>query len=78
MKTTPITIAIDAIVKQASSLATMAKVISKNPARYNAILETLRRPGLSNYESRVIITGVGKNANIATKASETFCFIGYS
>lgn len=76
MKTTPITIAIDAIVKQASSLATMAKVISQNPARYNAILETLRRPGLSNYESRVIITGVGKNANIATKASETFASLG--
>lgn len=29
-----------------------------------------------SYSKRIIITGVGKNANLATKASETFCSLG--
>lgn len=40
------------------------------------IIELLKPIVEGNYERRVIITGVGKNANLATKASETFCSLG--
>lgn len=72
----PIDRSVDAIYKQASSLTSLACHIQLNKDQYNRILDDLRRPGLSNYESRIIITGVGKNANIAAKASETFASLG--
>ena len=72
----PTEVAINAIVKQSSALATMAHVINENQGLYNTILQTMRGPGLSNYQGRLIITGVGKNANIATKASETMASLG--
>lgn len=72
----PIDRSTDAIYKQAGSLTALASHIENGKDQYNEILDVLRTPGLSNYESRIIITGVGKNANIATKASETFASLG--
>lgn len=65
-----------ALYLQGQALITLAAHVEMNRAQYERILEDLRRPGLSNYESRIIITGVGKNAHIAAKASETFASLG--
>jgi D-arabinose 5-phosphate isomerase GutQ len=72
----PINTAVTAILNQSVSLAAMAKIITEHQDRYNEILSVLRGPGLSNYHGRVVVTGVGKNANIATKASETMASLG--
>lgn len=72
----PIDRAKKAIILQAQALDHLASRIDFDRDTYNGILDVLRRPGLSNYEGRVIITGVGKNANIATKASETMASLG--
>ncbi|UJJ22027.1 D-arabinose 5-phosphate isomerase [Erwinia phage Virsaitis27] len=65
-----------ALVLQAQALNRLSSIINNGSSHYLRILQCLRRPGLSNYESRIIITGVGKNANIATKASETMASLG--
>lgn len=73
---TPIDRSVKALILQAQALDALASRIRHDQESYNRILSVLRIPGLSNYESRVIITGVGKNANIATKASETMASLG--
>lgn len=73
---TPVERATTALGLQAEQITRMAGHILRSEELYDAILDVLRRPGLSNYESRIIITGIGKNANIATKASETFASLG--
>lgn len=72
----PIDRAKKALVLQAQALDCLASRINFDSETYHRILDTLRIPGLSNYTGRVIITGVGKNANIATKASETMASLG--
>lgn len=72
----PISTAISAIHEQANALDAMVLQIEQNTVSYRGILDVLRAPGLSNYASRIIITGVGKNAHIAAKASETFASLG--
>ena len=67
---------VKALVLQAQALDALASRIRYDQESYNRILSVLSIPGLSNYESRVIITGVGKNANIAAKASETMASLG--
>lgn len=73
---TPIDRSVKALILQAQALDALASRIRYDQESYNRILSVLRIPGLSNYESRIIITGVGKNANIATKASETMASLG--
>lgn len=73
---TPVERSVHALLLQSVQIEEMARTISSSEELYNEILDVLRRPGLSNYESRIIITGIGKNANIATKASETFASLG--
>lgn len=72
----PIKRACSSIMIQAKTLHALELTITMNSDKYNQILDVLRAPGLSNYERRVIITGIGKNSNIATKASETFASLG--
>ncbi|BBC78091.1 arabinose 5-phosphate isomerase [Escherichia phage EcS1] len=72
----PILRARDALVLQTSALITLSDIVVDHENSYNQILQCLRGPGLSDYKGRVIITGVGKNANIATKASETMASLG--
>lgn len=65
-----------ALFLQSLALDKLASAVSSDYENYQQILSVLSVPGLSNYEGRVIITGVGKNANIATKASETMASLG--
>lgn len=66
----------DALFLQARALQVLSTNLFVNKEQYEQILECMRVPGLSDYKNRVIITGVGKNANIAAKASETFASLG--
>ncbi|AHY25012.1 arabinose 5-phosphate isomerase [Pectobacterium bacteriophage PM2] len=61
---------------QLEALEYLRARISIFQSSYNEVMDILRRPGLSNYKNRIIITGVGKNAHIAAKASETFASLG--
>lgn len=65
-----------ALFLQSLALDKLASAVSSDYENYQQILSVLSVPGLSDYEGRVIITGVGKNANIATKASETMASLG--
>lgn len=72
----PIDRAKNALDLQSQALDMLTSIIEKDYRNYLEILAVLGVPGLSDYEGRVIITGVGKNANIATKASETMASLG--
>lgn len=73
---TPLERARLALSLQAEALKKLEFTIDLHAGEYNHILSVMRRPGLSDYSSRLIITGVGKNANIAAKASETMASLG--
>lgn len=72
----PIDRAKNALELQSQALDMLISIVEKDYRNYLEILAVLCVPGLSDYEGRVIITGVGKNANIATKASETMASLG--
>ncbi len=72
----PIDRAKNALELQSQALDMLTSIVEKDYRNYLEILAILGIPGLSDYEGRVIITGVGKNANIATKASETMASLG--
>lgn len=72
----PIDRAKNALELQSQALDILTSIVEKDYRNYLEILAVLGVPGLSDYEGRVIITGVGKNANIATKASETMASLG--
>lgn len=72
----PIDRAKNALELQSQALDMLISIVEKDYRNYLEILAVLGVPGLSDYEGRVIITGVGKNANIATKASETMASLG--
>lgn len=72
----PIERAKQALYLQAQALDTLASIVQQDQTNYIDILEVLRTAGHSDYKSRIIITGVGKNANIAAKASETMASLG--
>ena len=76
MNINPIDRAKNALELQAQALDMLTSIVEKDYRNYLEILAVLGVPGLSDYEGRVIITGVGKNANIATKASETMASLG--
>lgn len=63
--------------EQVNALGQLFKSISSNDDKYNDILAKLLPIVESGtYARRIIITGVGKNSNLATKASETFASLG--
>lgn len=72
----PIDRAKNALELQSQALDILTSIVEKDYRNYLEILAVLGVPGLSDYEGRVIITGVGKNANIAAKASETMASLG--
>ncbi|UIS65566.1 hypothetical protein PP425_gp051 [Enterobacter phage vB_EclM_Q7622] len=72
----PIDRAKNALELQSQALDMLTSIVEKDYRNYLEILAILGIPGLSDYEGRVIITGVGKNANIAAKASETMASLG--
>lgn len=69
--------AINVVCKQINGLGELARAIKANEELYTKIVDMLTPFVLDqNYSKRIIITGVGKNANLATKASETFASLG--
>lgn len=69
-------IALHVINEQNDALDQLFETIANNTDKYASIIETLKPVASSQYARRVIITGVGKNSNLATKASETFASLG--
>lgn len=58
-----------------SKLNDVASRIESNHTFDNLVLSVIN-VAQSNYTKRVIVTGVGKNANLAAKASETYMSLG--
>lgn len=69
-------IALKVVEDQNDALDHLRAAIATNGDLYMAIIALLKAAATSNYARRIIITGVGKNANIAAKASETFASLG--
>jgi len=70
----PRTLAEHCIDKQISALENLYSVI--HTEEYKQIIDFLST--FTDYSRRIIIAGVGKNANIATKISETMASLGLS
>lgn len=71
-----INLAIRTVAEQTHALSCLHEAIRTKSPTYIKIIETLTPILAANYARRIIITGVGKNANMATKASETFASLG--
>lgn len=71
-----IDMALRVVSAESVALERLYETISMNGDAYSTLIETLKPVAASNYARRIIITGVGKNANIAAKASETFASLG--
>lgn len=68
--------ALNVVTEQSRMLDKLAASIAANGDLYRTIIDTLLPVLNSNYRRRIVITGVGKNSNLATKASETFASLG--
>ena len=60
--------------RQIAALSRLHRVISTD--EYNTIVEMVTNIAIQNYNARVMIAGVGKNSNIASKISETMASLG--
>ena len=67
-------LATQCIDRQVAALARLHAVIET--PEYNEIVAIVTEVAKQNYASRVMISGVGKNSNIATKISETMASLG--
>ncbi|WBF78549.1 arabinose 5-phosphate isomerase protein [Acinetobacter phage vB_AbaM_DLP1] len=71
-----IKLALDVVAAQQQALKILGNFIAENQVKYEKLLEILKPVAASNYRQRIMITGVGKNSNLATKASESFASLG--
>lgn len=71
---TPRTLVENVIDKQVSALQALYAVVETKT--FLDIVKHLTMAALCNYERRIIMTGVGKNANIAAKIAETMASLG--
>lgn len=71
-----IDLALQVVEAQNDALDHLHTAIAQNGDKYDCMIETLKPVAASNYQRRIMITGVGKNANMAAKASETFASLG--
>lgn len=71
-----IDLALQVVEAQNDALDHLHTAIACNGDKYDGMIETLKPVAASNYRRRIMITGVGKNANMAAKASETFASLG--
>jgi arabinose-5-phosphate isomerase len=71
-----IDLALQVVEAQNDALDHLHTAIALNGDKYDSMIETLKPVAASNYRRRIMITGVGKNANMAAKASETFASLG--
>jgi arabinose-5-phosphate isomerase len=67
-------LATQCIDRQVAALARLHAVIET--PEYNQIVEIVTEVAEQNYTSRVLIAGVGKNSNIASKIAETMASLG--
>ena len=67
-------LATQCIDRQVAALARLHAVIET--AEYNQIVEIVTEVAKQNYAARVLIAGVGKNSNIASKIAETMASLG--
>lgn len=67
-------LATQCIDRQIAALSRLHGVI--HTPEYRAIVELVTNVAKLNYKARVMIAGVGKNANIASKISETMASLG--
>ena len=65
---------IESILKQKYAIEKLHETVVTS-SEYEQILETIEQT-LEIKGARIVITGVGKNSNLATKASETFASLG--
>ncbi|CAL1777826.1 arabinose 5-phosphate isomerase [Acinetobacter phage vB_AbaM_PhT2-v2] len=71
-----IDLALKVVEDQNDALDYLHTAIAVNGDKYSNMIDILKVVAASNYRQRIIITGVGKNSNLATKASETFASLG--
>ncbi|ADG59985.1 arabinose 5-phosphate isomerase [Acinetobacter phage Acj9] len=71
-----IDLALAVVQEQNDALDQLYAAIANNGDKYNDMMLMLKPVAESNYARRIAITGVGKNANMAAKASETFASLG--
>lgn len=64
------------VLKQMYGLKMLSDSIENKSDVYSQIIETCMPVMLGNYRKRIILSGVGKNANIASKAAESFASLG--
>ena len=64
-------LAVNSVLVQQKALDSVHKIVQTDEFKELLIILNTRVP-----ESRIIVTGVGKNSNLATKASETFASLG--
>lgn len=62
------------IKRQASAINNLYKVIETET--YQTVVSLVTRVAKGNYTTRVLMAGVGKNANIASKIAETMASLG--
>lgn len=67
-------LALKNIDRQAKAISALKPVLQT--MEYRVIVEALTFWSAQNFRNRIIITGVGKNSNIATKISETMASLG--
>ena len=68
------TLATQCIDRQVAALARLHAVIETQ--EYQSIVELVTMVAKSEYEFRVLVAGVGKNSNIASKIAETMASLG--
>lgn len=71
-----IDLALKVVEDQTNALDCLYSAIALNGDKYSNMIDILKVVAASNYRQRIMITGVGKNSNLATKASETFASLG--
>ncbi|QQO96784.1 sugar isomerase [Acinetobacter phage Melin] len=71
-----IDLALKVVEDQNDALDYLHTAIAVNGDKYSNMIDILKVVAASNYRQRIVITGVGKNSNLATKASETFASLG--
>ncbi|UJH94869.1 putative arabinose 5-phosphate isomerase [Acinetobacter phage PhaR5] len=71
-----IDLALKVVEEQNDALDYLHTAIAVNGDKYSNMIDILKVVAASNYRQRIMITGVGKNSNLATKASETFASLG--
>ncbi|ADI96322.1 conserved hypothetical protein [Acinetobacter phage Ac42] len=66
------------IEEQIRCMNNLSVFLDENSEKYEQMMDSILNTvfGSRMYSNRVVITGVGKNANLAAKASETFASLG--